>query len=322
MELANKLLAWLKKNICVIAVILIIGVYFLRNFIAIDTSGKSVLEIIADGALAGITGYIIALLLTKQGEKDGEDNDNLRKAIGEYSCIKKSSERFADRLSAWCGKRNEQDLETYQKEILSAACISWKEFVSGKYSVNKKDKQKGTYSAIEVTEDELWGIKRKAVKKARRAKITPLTDTMLMTESKSTKDPHSIGRDINEFDKTTAITNGASKIVFGVLFGYFGVKMLEDFSPASAIWAGLQIVIFIGLGVFSYMTAKLYMGTEYKGRYEAKTKYLNEFCVDMERQKNEPETVVQKPPVEENKIAAENETIATISEAEEKEHVN
>ena len=70
-ELTGKVQQWFKENVSIIAIVIISVVYVLYGLIHITETGKTIGEIVADGAVSFLMGFLIKMLLNSQGISNG-----------------------------------------------------------------------------------------------------------------------------------------------------------------------------------------------------------------------------------------------------------
>ena len=98
-----------------------------------------------------------------------------------------------------------------------------------------------------------------------------------MGEGARADDPFWMGRGVAEYKRQTTASDVMSKIVTSAVLGYYGVKLISDFSWAALIWILVQVIFFVVLGTLKYNGAISYMTEEYRERRIKKTQHLKKF---------------------------------------------
>ena len=75
-EFTVKIQKFFKENISVISLVLVCLVYIFYGIITIKQTGKTIGQIVADGGVSFLVGYVIKVLLNNQGISNGEKSDN------------------------------------------------------------------------------------------------------------------------------------------------------------------------------------------------------------------------------------------------------
>lgn len=316
----TKIIDWFKKNVGFLIIFGILVIRVFTSFIDIEPSGKDILAIIGDCLFNGGLMLIVGILMQKQGQITGLESKEIADTIEAHKKQCEAVIPISSWLAKWCVEKNEKDLESIRKTILANEDIKWEEFLSRKYAVTslvsvtqvnsdgKKVRVKTLITKI-VDEGELKGRKKRAVRRARRAKITPLSETMLTTAIiTKTKDPHRMGRSISEYDVQKTSTNIFMKIAFAVMLGGFMPTFIEGVTPAEIIWSGVSVMVYAALGILSYLDAKHFIKTEYKANFDIKTRYLKEYEIyiknnvrpvneeDINEEKTEAKAMMLPPP--------------------------
>lgn len=262
---------FLRLNLFFIVVGLACVVYVIRGLVNIVETGKTVAEIIADGALSALFGFFISKLLSLQGLAKGELDERVLKTNRLHSQkVEEISEKICY-LDEWCERKNQEALKNVQTKILANAGIAYSEFLEGRYKIINKE----GYEL--VLECELPKYKRRAVKKARRIKLTPLSSSVLTSDGGKREDPYNFGQDKKSYSRRRDEKQLLSKVICGLLFGYYGVTMITDFSWSDLIWTAIQVTIFLVMGMISYLQSFFFVVDEYRHRVIKKIDNLEKF---------------------------------------------
>lgn len=270
---------FIQKYMGYIAVFIVSILYILTAFLELQKTGKSVQQIIADGVLVFLLGFFINRLFDLQGMMDGEKDDNFRASMLYHG---KAVERVAphiDRLDRWCDDKNKENLRVQRTRILATEGLKYSDYFD----------EDGTAKELTVNEDKLnnrflrkMEMRRiKCFYKALHLKLTPLSACELTSEGSDTNDPYYFGRTKSEYEKQSSLSDIIAKIAIAVIFGYYGVSLIKDFSYAKLIWNGLQVGIFVLMGIVKMFNSYIFITGEFRGRMVKKVNVLEMFlrCV-------------------------------------------
>ena len=113
--------------------------------------------------------------------------------------------------------------------------------------------------------------------KALHVKLTPLSACELTSEGSNMNDPYFFGRSKIEYEKQSSASDVISKIAVALIFGYYGVSLIQDFSYAQLIWNSLQVGIFILMGITKMYNSFIFITGEFRGRMVKKVTVLDMF---------------------------------------------
>lgn len=262
---------FLRLNLFFFVVAIACIVYIIRGFVEIVETGKTIGEIIADGLVSAMFGFLISKLLSLQGLSKGELDPNV---ICTNQLHSKTVLKITDKiylLDEWCENKNKEAIKNAQCKILATAGISYDEFTKGLFRVIRIDGE------VYLPFESLPKDKRKAIKKARKVKLTPLTSSSLTSDGGILDDPYNFGIDKKAFTRRRDGKQLISKIMCGVLFGFYGVRLITNFNIANIIWTAIQVVLFLVMGVISYLQAYIFVVDEYRHRIIKKIDHLVKF---------------------------------------------
>lgn len=263
-------------------------VYVVRGFVDIVQTGKTIGEIVADGFVSALFGFLISKLLSLQGLAKGERDPSVINTNIMHSKIVMQISKKIYLLDAWCEEKNKEALFLAQSKILATLGISYSEFSSGLYRIVTIEGEK--FIPLEQLDKE----KKKIVKRARKVKLTQLTSSSLTTDGDIAEDPYNFGMDKKTFARKRDGKQIISKIMCGILFGYYGVRLITDFNVSNLIWTSVQVVLFLVMGVISYLQAYSFVTDEYRHRIIKKIDNLIKFDNQTGGVNEELDEVVQK----------------------------
>ena len=174
-------------------------------------------------------------------------------------------------LDEWCKNKNREARKTAQCKILATAGITYEEFFKGLYRVISPEGDDF------VVESDLSKEKKRAIKKARRVSLTPLSASALTSDGGAKNDPYYLGMEKREYSFRRDGRQLIGKIMCGVLFGFYGVKLISDFNVANLIWTAIQVALFLIMGVIAYLQAYFFIVDEYRHRVIKKIDNLEKF---------------------------------------------
>lgn len=276
----DKVLGWFKSNMPALAALFIGIAYIGYGFIQIQETGKTPLEILADSAVKMVVGYAISKLLSLMGLKQGELND---KVIGTEKLHGDKVDLispYMDKIDAFCDKQNEIERKKAQTRILIQAMISYEEFITERWKIVENGEEKL------VALEELPKDKQKAIKKAKKLKLTLLTPSELTTDGGKTLDPFNLGDTKQAHARKKDIKAIGSKIILAIVFGSFGVSLAMDTTLETFLWNLLQVALFFVLGVISYMQEYDFVVNIYRMRIIRKIDLLDKFMIYAKGEKN------------------------------------
>lgn len=260
-EFSVKLQKFFKENISVIALIVVSSIYIFYGIITIDKTGKSVSQIIADGAISFLIGFVIKILLNNQGLGNGEKSDNFQNARNFYLKILDEVAPIQHYLPRYCELENEKTLKRVQTAILRKENLKYDLFINNEYDLNKLDKKQV-----------------KAIYKARSVVINAITDAVLLSDCQLNLDT---GKDLSVSKKNYLKSSNAKTLIImllvALLFGYYGIDPTKGFNWSGAIWSAIQVALYLALGAMQYFQGFSFMADTYKTALVRKSNHLERF---------------------------------------------
>ncbi|MBQ7653395.1 MAG: hypothetical protein IJS93_03390 [Clostridia bacterium] len=273
MNAVEKARDFIRLNLFFIVIFAACAVYVARGLVDIVETGKTIPSIIADGAVAAAFGFFISKLMSLQGLAKGENNEFYLQTVKLHA---EAVDKITDRLyllDAWCDEKNRENLASEQRKILFLGGVSYEDFIKGEYTILTPEGEK------KVLEQDLPKEKKKAVKKARKLRLTPITASSLTSDGGKPEDKYYLGKDKRAFERLRDGKQITSKLACGVLFGYYGVNLITDFDVADLIWTGVQVAIFLIMGLISYLQGYFFIVDEYRHRIIKKIDNVQKFDV-------------------------------------------
>lgn len=275
MVFSEKIREAIRQYIGYIVIFLTSVVYVLTAVIRIDATGKTIPQIIGDSAVIFFLGVFFNRLFGVQGIQRGESDPRVVAAKELHGdAVMRIADRI-DKLDEWCEIENAKNLKIQRTKILAKAGLTYDEcFDSDGVALAKEFKAgKGTPRYIKRAER----AKKRAFRKSRRLKLTILSAGLLTSEGGRTDDPFFLGRTKGQHNRSAGIKDILSKIGVAIVFGYYGIQILEEISYAQFIWHLLQILVLLVMGVVKMYDSYFYMVDEYKNRLVKKADFLQKF---------------------------------------------
>ena len=264
------------KNIGFILVAIVSALYIFKGLYTLGESGKSVAEIIGDGALSASVGFIIGHLLRQTGLNYGNEDIEVIKIKNYHTRLLDEAAPHIDKLDSFCDEENKRSLEAIRKRILSGGGLSYDEcFLSdGTVLLTDIEIPRGTPKA----EKKKLRLKKRALKRALKVRITPLTPESLSVDGSNYKDPFDFGKTQGQYLRARSGTDLTGKILFGFLFGYYAIYLTENPGLDAVMWASLQIAIYLIFGATQMMQSYLFVKNECSARITRKIDILQKKC--------------------------------------------
>lgn len=252
------------KNAGYFAVILISVIYIAGSLITISKSGRTVYEILGEGALSLIVGIMINGAFRTAGIKRGDEDERTVATRELHARAVEEITPKIDILYDFCNSENKRAVRDIRIRILSSAGLKYTDFF---------DSEGNLLNVNEPQEKQ----KKKAYKKALRVKIRHLSPSDLTTDVGESNEPFDFGKSKRSYAKGKSIGDGIVKLVMAVIFGYFGVGLSNGIDLASLIWHSLQIILYISSGIIQMYTSYMWVTDEYRGSIIKKIDYLQKF---------------------------------------------
>lgn len=271
----DKVKVFLKQNVGYFVVALVSAIYIATAFVAIDETGKTIEQIIADTAVVFFLGYFINRVFDLQGMMNGDRDERVQMAIVVHGETVVKISPYIDKLDEWCNIKNEENLKLQRTKILASEGMRYEDYFcadgSAKEFVPDQEKLKNKF--LRKSEK----ARMKCFKKALHLKLTPLSAGGLTSEGGKHQDPYNFGLTKRQYETRTSIKDLLSKVAIAAIFGYYGVQLIQDFSYAMLIWNGLQVGIFVIMGCIKMYNSFIFVTDEFRGRVVKKTNNLEMF---------------------------------------------
>lgn len=262
------------KNIGFFLIAVVSALYILKGLYTLTESGKTVMQIIGDGAISASVGFIIGHLMRQTGISYGNDDLEVIKTKSLHA-------RLLDKISPYVNK-----LDEFCKAETLLASTSIRQRILSRKGVMYEDcfYPDGTSKMLRITipsdasreEKRVLKAKMRAIKKAEKVKITPLTPESLSVEGTNYNDPYDFGRTQGQYLRRKSGGDIIAKLFFGLIFGYYAIFLTKG-STDSIIWASLQIAIYLIFGATQMMQSYMFVKSECNARTMRKIDELQKF---------------------------------------------
>lgn len=272
---AEKIRSFLSRNAGYMIVALVCIVYVATALVGIGETGKSVKQIIADGAVAFCLGFSINRVLDVQGITNGKRDDNVIRTLQVHGETVVKISPYIERLGDWCDIKNAENLKVQRSRILASHGMRYADYF------DEDGVAKGiTPDEAKLNNKHLRGQEKariRAYNKAARLKLTLLTADSLTSDNGKQPDQYNFGRTELQYEKTASVSDVISKVVIALVMGYYTVVPLEQLNYAALIWNAMQASIFLALGITKEMKSYHFITGEWRGRIVKKTNNLEAF---------------------------------------------
>lgn len=279
----DKIKAFVTRNAGYIMAFLVAVAYIATSLITIDETGKSVIKIIGEGAIAFCVGMFFTAIFSLQGIMQGHNDPRVIDAHKKHHNKVMEVAPCVDKLDEWCEKKTAEALKKERTRILASCSMRYVDYFD-EDGLAKPYEEK-------VTDAKQAKARRRCYEKAVRCKITPLTANMLTGGRSRTQDPFNFGPDIDEYEKTTLKRDAISKVGLGVIFGYYTVSFLMGLSVSDLIWKIFQVCLFCGSGIIQKQKSFLFMTDGFCKRLFQLTAKLCEFWAEVGGENEKAEEV-------------------------------
>ena len=267
----NSFLESLYKNAGYYCVGLISLIYIASSLVLISKTGKSVYEIIGTGFISMVVGSLINGSLRSVGVRRGEENEKMIEAQKNHAEVVCQVSSHLDKLEEFCDNENKTAIKKIRIKILAVAGLKYDDCFD----------ENGVCKELLLTQDRKNRRKNRkimrAYRKAVNLKIKELTVNALTFDSGSGDNPFDFGKSKREFSKSKNATDIITRVIMAVIFGYFGVTLVNEINFATVIWNALQIVMYITSGVVGMYSTYMWIVDDYRQGILKKIEYLKRF---------------------------------------------
>jgi len=229
----------------IVAIVIIAYVFW--GVLDVVDKEKTIQEIFLAGALAWILGFTIGRILERQGIIHGNNNPSVIHANNTHADTVDRIYPFIDECDTWCEEKNRNALFIKREKLLRKNGLKYDKYF---------DKNGDFIEGSIVFPEPKNKLDKKAQKKKNKiihiaidSTITPLTTSTLTTSYTGNEyDPFDFGKGVDFYIRKSSIKDAISKIATALVFGYYGLELLNDFQWGDMIWTGLQAASFLAAG--------------------------------------------------------------------------
>ncbi len=271
----EKVKEFFKHNIGYLIVAFVSAVYIMTAFIAIDRTGKTVAEIIADGAIAFLLGVFINRIFDLQGLSNGDREERVQATKNEHGATVLRISPHIDKLDEWCERENAKNYKVQRTKILARVGLRYDDCFDGDGVAKEWTPSEANMANKVLRKIELK--KLKGYSAAVNLKLTALSAGELTSEGGKQQDPFYFGRTKAQYETHEGVFDIISKLGTAFIFGYYGVTLIQGFNYANLIWTSLQVALFLVMGVIKMYQAYNFVVDEFRGRIIKKIDSLQKF---------------------------------------------
>lgn len=282
------------------------GLYILSQLFIIEVKDKTIGQILGEGVVSFFIGITINRLFTLQGIENGRHTDEMSNTMKLYGTTVEKISKNINLLGDWCHKTNAKIYVQERTKILARAGLKYDEcfledgtakpYISNyekkpiiKDKAKLKDKNTRMVEKIRIANIKRENREAKREDKFKRhcywvavkLKLTELHPSVLTSDGAKNNDPKYLGKTIDAYLRESFSKTFLLKVILTIVFGYYGVTIAKDFSWANLVWAGLQISIFLILGLFAMRKSFMFVTNDYRSRIIKKIDNLEEFDADI-----------------------------------------
>lgn len=308
----NKFKKFVKNNFIYFIIAFASLAYIAFGLIKIETTGKTIIEIIGSGIVIYFVGYVITMLFSMQGQLAGDRQEDVVKTNKLHAkCVEEIDPKINE-MDDWCEEENVKALLKIRKRILNKEGLryedcfdeegiakdiafphkSLKEFeftkiVDGEEVIETicaeelKESNPGKYK-IEKKKIKAFNkrqsAKQKAFIKAMRVKITPLTTDLITATVVKNNDPHNLGMDRKQYQKKDAKSEAISRAIFSIVFAYFTVSFITGW--ATLLSSLIQVAVFLSMGGIKWVQSFYFVKEDLRKRTIRQINYIQKFKCD------------------------------------------
>lgn len=262
------------------AVLLLSLVYVASAFLTVETTGKTTAQILSDGALAFLLGITINRMFDVQGMRNGDRDARVRATEERHAQLVEAVSPHLDSLDVFCEEKNREALARARRTYLSRHGLRYADyFDKDGICVSHCRVHGGTTLRARLAAME----ERRHVRVAARLRLKRLSAGLLISDAGDPADPYRMGRSKREYHRESGRGDVFSKLLTALLFGCYGVSLLQGFSVAELVWTLLQLGLFLTMGSIRMERSYLYVVDEYRGRMQKKGDVLTMFLKEQEK---------------------------------------
>ncbi len=263
------------KNIGIFLIAAVSVLYIIKGLYTLEESGRTILQILGDGILSSSVGFIIGILMRQTGISYGNDDTELIKARSFHARLLDKASEHIELLDDFCVEESLAARRTVRQRYLSACGLKYSDCFSEDGA--PKDLIIRVKDGKTREERAILRKKKRALARAIRLRTTPLTPASLSVDESKGDDPFNFGRTQGEYLAKRIGRDVLSKIAFGLIFGYYAIRLTDGAGMEDVLWASFQIAVYLIFGASQMIQAYMFVKTEIYSRIMRKTDMLQKF---------------------------------------------
>lgn len=275
----GKIKNFFRRSLGFMVVTVTSAAYVATAFITLESTGKTVWQVVSDGAVVYFLGLFLNRFFGLQGMILGEEDPRVVATNRLHAEKVTTISPYMGKLDEWCHKKNVQNLVEQRTKMLATEGMYYGDFFDENGSAKEFTFRENMMKNRKTRR--LEKLRFRCYEKAIRMKLSPLSSTLLTSEGGHADDPYNFGRTKWDYERNSVTKDAVAKIAFAVVFGFFSAELIKNFSYAELIWKGFQIGIFLLIGVSKMYMSKFFITDEYRGRVIKKIDCLQMFENDM-----------------------------------------
>lgn len=305
----NKFKQFIKNNFLYFIIGFAALAYIAFGLVRIEASGRTILEIIGQGVVIFLFGYLICRLFSMQGLLSGDRKEEVIKTNKLHSKCVADIDCKINEMDDWCDEENIKTLKNIRQQILNKEGLKYDDcfdkegiakevtFPLKEYRFDIKDEDGKVTRTLNRKEMKEFNIdrykvekrkisvfnkrqkaKEKAFLKAIRVKITLLSTDAITATTIKAEDPHNFGMDRRQYQKKEARSDLISKAIFGIVFAYFTFSFI--FGWAYLLSAIAQVALMLLFGGIKWVQSYYFVIEDLRKRTVKQINYLQRFKCD------------------------------------------
>ena len=278
------------KNIGIILTIVISVLYIFKGFYSLEESGKTIYEILGDGALSALVGFATTALLRQTGINYGNDDIEVTKTRSAHAKKVDEISPYMNLLDDFCEAENKRVLRDMRTRILAPRGLKYGDYFDDDgFLVNEYIPEKKDLASKELRREYKKKIKlcKRALRRAQHLKLTPLNSASLTSEGARVNDPFDFGGSASEYTRERNRNQIFSKVLYGAIFGFYTLNFVIDATWQSLMWTALQVVLYLVFGAIELLDAYMFVKTDGKSSVLRKIDELEKFNAFVKEKKKD-----------------------------------
>lgn len=285
-EIGDKLRVFLMRYVGFAGVAIVCVVYIWSAFVDLEQTGKSVRAILLDGSAAFVGGLCMQNLFLMLARIHGHREPRVIEAEKAHETAVASVMNFGgmEELNDWCREENIKNKRNQRIRILADAGLSYGQCFNEDGTPKDFKPSFVPWRDIFSRGVRMWLLNRriaarqaKAFRRAVFIHLTELSAGILTGGGKRGNDPFFMGRDEGEYQKQKTISGAVSKLGTGIVFGYYCMDVLVNFSIPVLLGRLGETLWLLILGILTFIGAMMYMTGEFRERLLAMESHLKRF---------------------------------------------